>query len=244
MKSLGAKELLNVWENNRGKPLIEKAMDLLYASGSGGVDPTTLSIGERDVRLFHLRKMMFGSNLFNVADCPNCHEHIEWVSNVDDFVLLNQDKRAPVDSYSLDAHAYHIRFRLLNTYDMLRVSSDKIYQSDPNKLFSDCIIEIKRNGENCSVDELPASVFDQLDQRMAEEDPQADITMLLNCPACSNTWEMHFDIISYLWLEIDSWAKHVLSEVATLASVFHWSESDILNLSPGRRRLYLEMVKG
>lgn len=243
MKSLGAKELLDVWENSRGKPLIEKTVDLLYASGSGGIDPGTLSIGERDVRLFHLRKRMFGTVLLNVADCPRCHEHIEWVSYVDDLVSSNQKNTASPASYILSDEGYHIRFRLPNSYDMIRVSSDEVYRTDPKKLFSDCIIEIKRDEENCSIEELPIEIFDELDKRMAEQDPQADITMLLNCPSCSYHWSIPFDITSYLWLEIDSWAKHLLREVAVLASVFHWSESDILNLSAERRKLYLEMVK-
>jgi len=66
---------------------------------------------------------------------------------------------------------------------------------------------------------------------------------LLSCPKCSHEWEMSFDICSYLWREVDNLAKRALREVAMLAAAFGWSESDILRMSPRRRRLYLEMIR-
>jgi hypothetical protein len=126
---------------------------------------------------------------------------------------------------------------------MVRVTNDPAYRSQPRKLFIDCILEVQKDNQHCNAIDLPDIILDKLDQRMAEEDPQADISMMLTCPKCSHAWEMPFDIISYLWIEIDNWAKHILHEVAMLASAFGWSESDILNMSPRRRMLYLQMIK-
>jgi len=53
---------------------------------------------------------------------------------------------------------------------------------------------------------------------------------------------MTFDILTYLWSEIEDWAQRLLLEVHTLALAYGWSERDILAMSPRRRRLYLEMV--
>ncbi len=77
---------------------------------------------------------------------------------------------------------------------------------------------------------------------MAEQDPLAVIQMSLTCSACAHNWPLTFDIISYLWIEIDRWARHTLREVAQMAYAFGWSESDILALSPHRRKLYLKMI--
>jgi hypothetical protein len=41
---------------------------------------------------------------------------------------------------------------------------------------------------------------------------------------------------------VEDWASRLLLEVHALASVYGWSERDVLNLSPRRRRLYLDMV--
>jgi hypothetical protein len=67
--------------------------------------------------------------------------------------------------------------------------------------------------------------------------------MLLTCPNCCNQWEGQFDIASYLWTEINTWARHMLQEVYLLARAFGWSEYAILTMSPQRRQLYLEMIR-
>ncbi|MBX3238417.1 MAG: hypothetical protein KIT80_06490 [Chitinophagaceae bacterium] len=245
MRALSAGEVLNVWEISREKSLIGKTIDLLYTSDPSGTDPGTFSIGERDRRLLQLRKWMFGSGLTNVANCPACGEYIEWENRVEDFYSPAQQQETEITSglsFTLDTAQFRIRFRLPDSYDMIRASQDEDYRLNPQKLFSDCIIEASQNGSVLHSDELPEEILEELDKRMAMEDPQADITLLLTCPACRHTWEMPFDIMNYLWLEVDNWAKHTLREVATIASVFHWSESEILNLSPGRRKLYLEMI--
>ena len=77
---------------------------------------------------------------------------------------------------------------------------------------------------------------------MAEADPLADIQLDLTCPSCERRWRAVFDIVSFLWTEIEVWAWRTLSDVHTLARAYGWSERDILTLSPTRRQFYLEMV--
>ena len=67
---------------------------------------------------------------------------------------------------------------------------------------------------------------------------------MTTCPACGHDASITFDVVSYLWNEIDEWAKRVLVEVHVLAAAYGWSERDVLALSPRRRRLYLEMQGG
>ena len=91
--------------------------------------------------------------------------------------------------------------------------------------------------------ELPDSVLDAVVKRMSETDPQADVRFALECPACEHRWTALFDIVSYLWREIDVWARRVLRDVHTLASAYGWSEAEILSLSAWRRQFYLEMAE-
>ena len=77
---------------------------------------------------------------------------------------------------------------------------------------------------------------------MGEADPQADIRLALTCSECSLEWEATFDIVTFLWTEVDGWARRTLFEVHLLASAYGWRESDILALSAPRRRFYLEAV--
>ena len=71
---------------------------------------------------------------------------------------------------------------------------------------------------------------------MSGADPMADIHLALNCPSCEHKWEAPFDIVAFLWREISAAARRLLREVHTLASAYGWTETEILALSPARRR--------
>jgi len=244
MRPVTTAELLNTWEQCARRTLPEKALLLLDAACADGEpeDPALLNIGERDAKLLQLREWMFGQQLVNIADCPNCSERIEWINNVADLRYLSENKSTSA-TFNMKVENYNIQFRLPNSYDLLKASSLD-YRADPKKLLADCIIDVQRNERACHADELPAQVMDVLDERMAIEDPQANIMMNLSCPACSHFWEAQFDIVSYLWTEIDGWAKHILHDVAVLAAAFGWSESQILNLSPQKRQHYIDIING
>jgi hypothetical protein len=240
MRVPGAVEMLDLWERGGSRTPIERSLELLNLCAIAE-DPGVLSIGRRDASLFRLREKFFGRRLSNIADCPSCGERVEWGGDVRDFLEIDQGHEGMnTDGFMLDAAPYSLRFRLPNSYDLLNVSA---YRDNPEKLLKDCILEVHEEGEPFDPGCLPEKVLGLLEQRMAEEDPQADISMLLNCPKCSHAWEMSFDICSYLWMEIDHWARRVLREVAMLAAAFGWSELDILRMSSRRRQLYLEMIR-
>lgn len=245
MRALTANEILTLWENGGGQSLVTRSLNMIRAASSitDVADPAALSIGDRDARLFRLREWLFGPDLYNIADCPHCHERVEWNNKVTDFQLDASEEKNRLPVYTLQADQYTIQFRLPNSYDLTKASTQPEYAQDPRRLFFDCIVDIKKDNEPGSVEELSDNVLELLDARMAEEDPCADIRMVLNCPRCAHQWELPFDIVSCLWLEIDNWAKHMLHEVGVLASAFGWSEFDILNMSARRRKFYLQMIK-
>lgn len=137
---------------------------------------------------------------------------------------------------------FTLRFRLLNSRDLLQAAFHPALQ-DTKKLLAGCILSAQLGAQDYPADALPDAVWEALDQRMGEEDPQADIQIVACCPVCSYSWEVPFDIMSYLWTEIDNWARHLLHEVYLLARAFGWSEHDILGMSTQRRQFYLEMLR-
>lgn len=226
------------------QPLLQKTLNLLsLACPEMGSDAITmLSIGERDARLLLLREWMFGSRLMNMADCPECSERIEWDTNIEDIRLQSPQQRNSSKEFTLEADNFSIRFRLPNSIDISTVIASGAGQPDPAKLLALCVLEIQCSGKACEVDDLSGRALQALNRRMEKEDPQADIRMAISCPHCSYQWEAQFDIESYLWTEINSWAERMLQDVHKLASAYGWSEHDILNMSPVRRQLYLGMV--
>ncbi|MDF3150290.1 hypothetical protein PBV88_56420, partial [Streptomyces sp. T21Q-yed] len=72
-------------------------------------------------------------------------------------------------------------------------------------------------------------------------DPGADVTLNIACAECGEATRAELDIASYLWTELDAWARDLLLDVHLLATSYGWSEPEILALSPLRRRYYLEL---
>ena len=241
MRPLTTAELLLVWETGLQQPPLERSLHLLgKACAIADVNEVaSMSIGERDARLLQLRGWMFGGQLLNVAHCPQCNERVEWESRVDELQLQPAQAGRQLQ---LEQEGYLVRFRLPNSHDMHRLLHDPFLRTQPRQILLSCILESWLEEQLLPAAGLPFHILDAVQQRMSEEDPQADISILLDCPACRHQWEALFDIGSYLWAEIHQWALRLLQEVGLLAKTFHWSEQDILNMSARRRQFYLEMA--
>ncbi|GAA1243929.1 hypothetical protein GCM10009578_100120 [Streptomyces rhizosphaericus] len=113
-------------------------------------------------------------------------------------------------------------------------------------LIARCIVSVHRSGRPVPADRLPAAELPEPVQRRRAEaaeraDPAADVTLSVACPECGEATRAELDIASYLWAELDHWARDLLLDVHLLATAYGWSEPQILALSPLRRRYYLEL---
>ena len=240
MKQLTASELLEIWENGWQQSALNNALHLLYkVYDAPNIQAITqLNIGERDARLLELRTILFGQRLINKAKCPKCTESVEWEMDTSDIQLQKPQLSAEPKIFNLQTATYSLRFRLPNSQDMLNKNA-----LTPRQILLNCILDVKNEEKDCPKEEITEGSLETLAQQMEKEDPQANITMALNCPACHHNWTAVFDILTYLWAEIDNWAKHLVQEIYILARAFGWSERDILNMSVRRRQMYIDMLK-
>ena len=244
MRNLNAIDMLNVWEHGLNQPLLQRTL-ILLATACPEIQPDTLaqlSIGQRDGRLLQLRERLFGPHLVNTTDCPACSERIECENRIADFLLPLSENNATANDFDIDVDEYSLRFRLPNSLDIAAVANCKNTEKAQQLLLSRCLLKVEYSGAGCAVDQLPDSVIQKLNQRIEALDPLAEIRINLLCPECSHKWDVLFDITSFLWTEINDWAKRMLQTVHKLAAGYGWSEREILNLSPVRRQLYLGML--
>jgi hypothetical protein len=242
MRPLTASELLGAWERGQGQRLTERALTLLAAT-----DPhsprdalANLSIGRRDASLLSLREEMFGSNLISLAECPGCGERLELSFQTAD--VRGFASAVSAEESSVSVEDWQVRFRLPNSADLLALGDSKDPDEGRALLLRRCILSAEKNHESKEADELPEHVIAAVVQRMAEADAQADVQLALDCPLCGHQWQSPFDIVSFLWTEINAWAHRTLRDVNELARAYGWREADILALSPLRRQIYLEMI--
>jgi hypothetical protein len=229
MRALSATELVSVWERGNSQPPVQRALALLAAACPDSPPDTlaNLSIGQRDARLLAMRELTFGAEFTGLADCPACNEKIELTFNASD-IRPAAETETPAE-LTLHVDGRNLRVRLPTSADLLAVNSRE-------QLLDRCLL----NGR----DHLPDQVVSSVIELMSRADPMADIQLALNCSSCGCKWEAPFDIVAFLWREINAAARGLLREVHTLASAYGWTESEILALSPARRRFYLERVSG
>ena len=241
MRPLSAAQLLEAWERGLGETRWRRALPLLAASSDSSTEGVAvLSVGERDRRLLKLREWVFGSELGSVASCEGCGERLEWT--VDTKSLLAAPPTLTDGAFTRDD--YEIAFRLPNTLDLEAVAQSVDADVGRAVLLQRCVTSATKAGVEVGPVELPEAITEALAERMAELDPQADVQMDLTCPACGHRWQALFDIESFFWTELQSWAQRILSEVHLLACAYGWRERDILELSAWRRQFYLGLVSG
>lgn len=238
MRALSASELLRVWERGLSAGPLRRAQELLAAacpeSNREGIQ--SLSIGQRDALLLRLREWTFGRELIGIWLCPACGERIELACAASDFLLSDARPLACVD-----LEGYHLELRPPNSADLEAVTDHDLSLARL-RLLERCLVTANDQGGAVEASRLPDAVLDEAEKQLAAADPQADIQFVLACPNCGARHRAAFDIVSFFWREIESWAVRILREVHTLASAYGWGEEEILALSPVRRQCYLDLA--
>ena len=240
MGTLGALELLYIWERAQSQSPVHRALALLaLAMGESIDDLAQLSIGVRDVRLLALRESVFGNLVSATAHCPRCHETLEFDFTTDD---IRVDTSVIGEPLHLEIEDYQIAFRLPNSTDLNIITAATDILDVQQVLLERCVTAITLHGETLALRDIPASTMAQVSEQMAKADPQAEVKLSLTCPTCGHIWLTPFDIAAFFWAELSAWAQRTLMEVHVLAGRYGWREADILNMSAFRRRLYLQMA--
>lgn len=241
MHTLTDQTLLDIWEQGSRQPLYRRALLLLAAAVPGlSVDEVAaLPIGQRDRMLFELRERLFGPRLESVVDCPHCGARLELAFNVAD--LLAPAVPGAEDTFKMQLDAYAVTFRLPNSQDLALAAG----AANPHRLLMErCVVGVWRDDVHLAATDLPDEAYPDLSAQMALCDPQAEVQLNMHCPDCDRGWDVLFDIVTYLWAELNRWALRTLGEIHVLARAYGWREADVLALSRARRQMYISMVTG
>lgn len=252
---LGETALLQAWESGEGQPSVEQALAILrhgYPERSLG-QLLSLSIGERDALLFDLREQSFGSLLRGSARCPSCHEQSLFSVSLSDLRVSPPAQvreqtlslTSSEQTLSLTSGDLTLRFRLPICHDLRQAATCPDVESARQSLIRACIVSLCQAGVSVPLDrflQLPAQLEEQLATAIGQHDPQGEVLLSLRCAHCGHAWPSLFDIASFLWSELSTRARRLLSEVDLLARAYGWSEADILKLSSVRRSRYLELA--
>jgi hypothetical protein len=244
MQPLSALELLETWEQGWGLAPVHRALALLAAAFPEESYEALAQrpIGRRNALLLRVREWLFGRQVVGAAFCPACGEQLELNFTTTELCPPPGDEDPP-DTLLLQHEEYGVHFRLPNSLDLDAIPAGSDPAAIRQLLLRRCLVAAQKAGKATAADQLPATVLDELVARMEEVDPQANIQLALACPNCGHEWQASFDILAYLWRELEDWAVRTLGDVHRLAATYGWRESDILNMTPWRRQIYLDLIE-
>ena len=222
-------ELLAMWERAAEHSQPARALTFLAAAHpeAAADELVAMPIGRRDAEILALRRENFGDHFTGVTSCPVCSVAVELsFTTADVFAAVAEPHDGPLE-VTRGERVY--RFRLPATADVIAAAAS----DDPQRVLL----------ERCTEDEVSAEDGDAIAGAMYASDPFAAIELTIACPGCGGTFARSFDIVSYLWSELSARALRIAEEVHTLARAYGWREQDVLALSPGRRRLYMELAQ-
>lgn len=204
-----------------------------------------LSVGDREALLLHLRRLTLGGLISCLLSCPSCGKKMDLDLRVDELLLPQyaSSRRFHEIDVSDGATSYHVVFRVPNGEDQEAavLSAAESVDAAADLMLRRCIESVATQ-DGTTPDEIPALVMQQLPEKMATLDPQADVLLELTCPECQAGFVAPFDASDYLYRELLSGEREFYREVHALSFYYHWDEETILRLPRRKRQIYLELL--
>ncbi|MFI6875342.1 hypothetical protein ACIBL6_18075 [Streptomyces sp. NPDC050400] len=232
MTTVSAGELLDAWESGWGHDPLRRGLALFAAARrTAPAVVAELPVGRRDRALFAFRAALFGTTVNAVSRCPGCGTDVEVDFDQEELLArLEQPHPADGDAVTMREDGREVRVRLPTSADLAAVLDTGVPEP------GEALVSL------CTPAGGPAPAAGAVAEAWLAADPLIDVRVGLGCPDCGTDWEESFDIVGYLWAELDAWGRRTLMEVHELARAYGWTEPETLALSPWRRQCYLGLV--
>jgi len=236
MRALTGELLLSAWDRCDAEHDVDRALTLLELS-TPELDReqlAELSIAERNALLLRLRAITFGPVLGGYANCSACGAPLEFTLPVE-ALLSRTQQQLPAGGREWTEDAQTFRLRPVNSNDLLATLSAPDGTVAEELLVSRCLTLSEPRKSPMRISPSIRGQFEQVNGA-------AEIVCALDCPGCSAHETLDFDIVRFLWTEVQRAARRLLGEIHELACAYGWSEKAIVSMSPSRRNAYREML--
>jgi hypothetical protein len=205
----------------------------VIADGAGAPDASSLAAADRDRLLAALYEISFGRRIDSTVRCARCGEMFDVDFRLDDLVAAcdrstpDTLERCAPDRFRLPSG---VVFRLPTAAEEIAsaLGDDAI-----NALADRCIVEPA--GATLSLDEL--------ERAMDSVAPPLDVELSTRCAECGAAQEVRFDVQSYVLSAILNERRRLWHDVHRIASTYHWSRREILELPRSERRDMVERIE-
>lgn len=239
--------LVELWERALPAGPARRTAEILRAfrcpSQAQSVESMTLA--ERDRELLRIRRALFGDRFSAVMSCSTCGERLQMEFSAADM----QSGREASASDAADMRelsslrvndGISLQLRAPTLSDLLAAADTTDPEAAGEIIVRRCIRAAENQG--VAVADLSPEVLEAAAAQLEHLEARSRFTLEMQCPGCHRTEDHALDLGHYLWNELQTEVLRVLREVAQLARGFGWRETDILAMTPLRRRLYLGML--
>jgi TusA-related sulfurtransferase len=195
----------------------------------------SLAIGDFVTLVLELRKLTSGDILRCLITCPSCKQDMS--ADITTTQLLQKPEAAePKSAYEAKVGDFTLRLRPVTGEDLDSTEESNISLTE--QLARLCILD----STPTLPEKLDAQFLAEINTKLAELDPQADILLNLTCPNCGLKFQVPFYPEDFFLQEVDARRAQFEGEVHWLAFNYHWNENEILSLPLSKRRRYVDLI--
>ena len=235
LRALGERDLA-FWDEVRTAPA-DWVTDILARCvvRLGDVQPDAavlqgLPIADRLELLLDVYEISFGGEAYVVACCPqeDCGTRMDIDFEIQELRRPGQ----PMGSAELDGEPYPLRWPTGEDQRLWDVSSASFVQD----VLASCV--------SADVSQLSSEQQAMLMTKVlaAQSGPRFDLEV--SCVACGRAFAVPLRLAGLFARAMGRVVEALEDDIHALASHYHWSERDILALSPERRRRYVMRIEG
>jgi hypothetical protein len=225
----------------------EAVTDLLQASLGhlGGLEPDTvlidtLSVGDRHFLTTRLFAWLGKDEAWFTVDCQACNAHFDFPLRFSSLPVKPAGPSYPFCETILGAGTF--KWRVPNGADQKVLALLPENADTVRVLLQHCLVEGKTAAGGVALDRLIADLTDleiaQVEAALEGQAPEVATLAQATCPGCSRVNMIQIDPFLYL----NAPFQGISTDVHRIASVYHWSEAEILSLPSQRRQRYLDLI--
>lgn len=189
-----------------------------------------LCVADRQFLVRHLVRLLAGEPVWMTSSCQKCSARFDFQLAPSELPFSSAGPTFP--RVRLEVAGGLLELRAPNGGDQRWLAVNR--PSNPREaLIERCITTAPSKGI-----ELDEALLARIDAALEVNCPEVAVELNTQCPECGETTRTTID--PYRGLPSD--AKPLLRDVHRLASVYHWSEPQILGLPRERRQQYLAFI--
>jgi hypothetical protein len=216
--------------------VLSHALDRIGELPADATTVSRLSIADRQYLMLRLAAILNGEQLWLKVDCGHCYSLFDVELRRCDLPVKEAGDGFP--RVKLQLNEWEIEASVPTGQDQEGIG--ELGESEAvHWLLHQCIRSV--NGQPPTEDffsRLTEADIAAIDEALDDVSPAVCDRLVVTCPECDKEQYARLDHYAHIGLD----ECFLYDEIHTLASHYHWSEADILDLPQAKRRRYLDLI--